>query len=135
MEEKLDQILKKLGEHDKRFDGLDRRFGGLENRFDGLEIRFIGLENRVGGLEDRMGGLENHSNVLEKQTNSILSLLLDTRAEVRDINKRLVRVESAVDTTYNKIDGFLGILHNYSDELTAHAAAHRRYEARFEELV
>lgn len=113
MEKKLDQILKKLGEHDKRFDGLEKRMGGLENSFEGTENRFDGLE---------------------KQADRTLSLLLDTRTEVRDINKRLVRVESVVETTYDKIDGFLGILKNHSVELTAHASAHRRYEERLDQL-
>jgi chromosome segregation ATPase len=66
----------------ERISELSTRFGGVENRLGSLEDRFTGFENRFERVEKRLDGVDEH---LER----LASVVIDMRADMRDIRKHL----------------------------------------------
>ena len=77
--QKIDQIIDTLGDivvmFGKRFDAIDARFEGVDSRLDGIDTRLDTIEGRLDGIEDDMRYI---------------------KAELKDINYRLDRLEEGV---------------------------------------
>ncbi len=56
--QKLDLILEKLNQTDKRFDSLDQRIDSLDQRITSLEGKFDSLEDRITSLETQVIDLQ-----------------------------------------------------------------------------
>jgi predicted nucleic acid-binding Zn-ribbon protein len=114
-EEKLDVIIKQLGELktsvggiNTRIDGLDARMGGLETKVSGLETQVSGLDARMGGLEKELSdfkkqvlkslqNLQTRLNTLEKQLFAIgFELKEDIKREVKDVRDDILGLENKV---------------------------------------
>jgi chromosome segregation ATPase len=114
-EEKLDVIIKQLGELqtsvggiNTRIDGLDARMGGLETRMSGLETQVSGLDARIGGLEKELSDfkkqvlkslqtLQTRINTLEKQLFAIgFELKEDIKREVKDVRDDILNLGNKV---------------------------------------
>ncbi len=114
-DEKLDLIIKQLGNLQTSVGGINTRIDGLDARMGGLEVRIGGLETQVSGLDARMGGLEKELsdfkkqvlkslqilqtriNTLEKQLFAIgFELKEDIKREVRDIREDINSLENKI---------------------------------------
>jgi uncharacterized coiled-coil DUF342 family protein len=58
IDEKLDLILKILGNHDERFDEMDRRFVSIDERFDEMDRRFVSIDERFDEMDRQIADLK-----------------------------------------------------------------------------
>jgi hypothetical protein len=104
---KLDLILAKLTEHDRRFDEHDRRFDEHDRRFDNQDLKFEGIEkilydhkHRSDKIEEKldrkfdevMTSLDKISGELEKtREDRVFAKAKDDEFDrcIRDLNLRL----------------------------------------------
>jgi len=79
-----------------RFDALQASFTGLEVRFTGFEARFTGLEASVKNLDGRLEKLEIKAFDTKRIWEQALKEIVETR---RELSKRLDRIEAIVHET------------------------------------
>ena len=53
------------------------------------------------------------------QLDEILSVVVDTQADVKDLKGRVGHLEEIQDKTYNKLDGFLVFINRHEAEIAA----------------
>jgi len=61
--EQYGDIMKKLKEHDRRFDEIDRRFDGVDIRFNGVDLELKGMKT---ALFDNSHRLTDHDTRIRK---------------------------------------------------------------------
>lgn len=93
----METVILKLGEHDRRFDGLGQRFDGLEHRFDGLEQRFDGLERKVDKNTEEIILLKKNVKILSAQFTDVVGMVLED-------NKRITKLEKEVEDLQGNIN-------------------------------
>ncbi|MBI5794400.1 hypothetical protein HZA87_04975 [Candidatus Uhrbacteria bacterium] len=64
----------------------------------------------------------------------ILSVVLDTQREVKDLGVRMERVETVQEKVYNKLDGFMLLVNRHEAEIAAVRSSLRRLEERIQQL-
>ncbi len=97
---------------DARFDAMDARFDAMDTRFDGVDSAIRDLDSRVERLEIRSYDtkpiweralkeiLETKREVLEtkrdltKRLDRLVAITYDNRADLRDVEERLDKLES-----------------------------------------
>jgi hypothetical protein len=64
----------------------------------------------------------------------ILSIVLDTQRDVKDLAVRIGNVETVQDKVYNKLDGFMLLVNRHEAEIAAVRSTLRRLEERIQIL-
>jgi chromosome segregation ATPase len=119
-EEKLDVIIKQLGELqtsvggiNTRIDGLDARMGGLETKVSGLDARMGGLETKVSrletqvsGLDARMGGLETQLSGLDARMGGLETQLSGLDARMGGLEKELSGLDARMGGLEKELSDF-----------------------------
>ena len=54
IQDKLDLIIHKLEDHDKKFDRIDERFEKIDERLDRMDERFDKMDDRFGQIEEEV---------------------------------------------------------------------------------
>ena len=85
----METVILKLGEHDRRFDGLEQRFDGLEQRFDGLE-------RKVDKNTEEIILLKKNVKILSAQFTDVVGVVLED-------NKRITKLEKDVENLQSNI--------------------------------
>ena len=73
-DEKIDLVLKKLEEHDHRFDQIDKRFDGVDKRLDGVDKRLDGVDKRLDGHDQQFNSINKQFNSINKQFDRVYDL-------------------------------------------------------------
>lgn len=73
-----------------------------------------------------MEGIEKIENTLDK----VLLAVLDNQSRISNLSDRLDQVESTVERTYDKIDGFLALISRHEAEIAAVRSKLERLEDR-----
>jgi archaellum component FlaC len=114
-----DRIFAKLESIDARFDAVDARFDAVDARFDAVDARFDGVDAAIRDLDSRVERLEIRSydtkpiweqalkeiletkrdvaetrRVLTKRLDRFESIVLETRADLRDAEERIEKLET-----------------------------------------
>ncbi|OGH74038.1 MAG: hypothetical protein A3C90_02840 [Candidatus Magasanikbacteria bacterium RIFCSPHIGHO2_02_FULL_51_14] len=71
---------------------------------------------------------------LEQQIDRLIKIALDTQADVKELNRRVARLEDAHEKVFNKLDGFLALIQRHELEISALRAAYERLSAKVERL-
>lgn len=114
-----ERVLKKLEEHDRRFDGHDRRFDDHDRQFDVI----------VKKLDEHDRRFAEH----DRRFDRLISVVLDIQATQGDVLRRLTRLEESHERTFAHIDRFLVIVDRHEAEIAALRDGQRRLESRLGE--
>lgn len=64
----------------------------------------------------------------------ILNIVIDTQADIKDLNGRVEHLEEVQNNTYNKLDGFLVLINRHEAELAALRDLYERLDDRIARL-
>ena len=67
---------------------------------------------------------------LEQQVDKILSVVLDNKALLSDLDQRIARLEDAQMKTFSKLDEFISLIKTQELELAALRSKYQRLEER-----
>jgi chromosome segregation ATPase len=100
-EEKLDFIIKQIGDLQKSVGGLESRMGSLESRMGSLESRMDQLEKEFGDFKNKvlkaLQTLQTRINTLESQLLSIgLELKLEIKHEIKEVREDINSLENKI---------------------------------------
>jgi len=89
-----DKIIKKLLNHDKRFDKIDKRFTAVDARFDKIDKRFTAVDARFDKVEDSIHEFRREYLTGYEEMITILKRLDEERVFTVE---RVNRLETRVD--------------------------------------
>ncbi len=108
-----DPIIKKLENHDKKFDSIDKRFDFIDKRLDSHDQKFDKVEQH----------LARHDQQLE----TIALTVVDTKEQVNDI-KETMTTKTDIAKISNTLDVLVGLHKKTYQELTFMGERVRRVE-------
>jgi len=108
-----DQILKKLENHDKRFDSVDKRFDSMDDRLDVVARTVVDNQNK----------LEQH----DIRLNTLAVTVVDIKEQINDI-KETMATKSDIGNLSNTLDELVGLAKKKDQELTFMGERVRRIE-------
>lgn len=79
-----------------RFDAVDARLNGVDARFDAVTARFDVVDSSIGNLDSRLQKLEINAYDTKPIWEQVLKEIVDTR---RELSKRLDRIEAIAHET------------------------------------
>lgn len=109
--------------------------GTMQSSMETMRSDIGKTQSDVGSLRGEVNALGVRTRRLETTLDRVLLKTISIETVVNDHTPRLERLERNWKSIGEDIHEFAGRIKAHDDELTAHASAHRRYEARFEELV
>jgi chromosome segregation ATPase len=118
--DKIDSILKKLDDHDEKFERVMGKLDDHDGRFQVIDEKF----------ERVMGKLDDHDGKFER----MMTVLVDVQEDVRDMKPRMKHLEKTTEETFRRIDGFLVIMDRHEAEIAALRVANERILARLDRL-
>lgn len=103
IESPMEQIKKKLKEHDKlfakidkRFDNFDKRFEQVDKRFDKLTDHVLSNTRRLDGIEEKMA-TKDDINKISNTLDDLVGLMKKRDEEMTFMSDRVTRVEGDVE--------------------------------------
>lgn len=105
-----------------------------DKKLDGISDKIGTLSGTVTTLSGRVDTLVGTVYTLSRTVDRILVAVVDTQEDVSNLKERMGRVETTVNETYTKIDGFMALINRHEAEIAGLHHAVTRLEERIERL-
>jgi len=109
----MEDIKKKLIEHDIRFDAHDARFDAHDKRFDAHDKRFDSIDEQIDFLARKM---------------------IEHDEDIKDIKSDLSETKQNVGKILHSMDDLTTYMKKHDEEITMHSHATQRLHDRDEEI-
>jgi len=74
---------RRFGVVDKRFDEIDERFATIDNRFDEIDERFAGIDHRFNEVNERLENVENRLDDVDKKLVHVTEMVAKNTEDIQ----------------------------------------------------
>lgn len=129
----MEKIMKKLEDHDAKFDAHDARFDTIDKRFNDHDARFDAIDKRFSDHDARFDAHDARFDALDSQVDFLAQKMIEHDEDIKEIKATmatksdLVQLKSEI---LEPLDEIMTLLKKHDEEMTMLAHGIQRLDER-----